>query len=257
MTFAMYEGCTRPASGRRDDDVQVLVLTGAGQAFVAGTDISQFASFTTGQDGIDYELRISRVVDRLEDVTVPTVAVVRGRCVGGGLALAAACDLRVASRSGASACRSRGRSGNCLSMNSVSPARQPARAGPQPGPAAAGALLTAEQAHAAGFVCELADDDESLDELASTVVQQLLQHAPLTMWAAKQAVTRLRRASLPDGDDFVAAPSAATTSTARCSPSRPGSSRCGRAADRVWPAVRPARTAVAPQSHPGTTRASQ
>jgi enoyl-CoA hydratase/carnithine racemase len=57
MTFAMYEGlhaaCERADA---DDDVKVLVLTGAGPAFVAGADIAQFASFTTGQDGLDYEL---------------------------------------------------------------------------------------------------------------------------------------------------------------------------------------------------------
>ena len=49
-----------------------------------------------------------------------------------------------------------------------------------------------------------AEDDDALDEVAASVVQPLLAHAPLTMWAAKQAVSRLRRANLPDGDDFVA-----------------------------------------------------
>jgi len=205
MTFAMYEGlyeaCERADA---EDDVKVLVLTGAGKAFVAGTDIAQFSSFTTGQDGIDYELGISRVVDRLEDVTVPTVAVVRGACVGGGLALAAACDLRVASRSGRFGVPIARTLGNCLSMNSVSLLVS------QLGPARSldlllrARLLTAEEAHAAGFVSELAADDESLDEVAAAVVQPLLTHAPLTMWAAKQAVTRLRRATLPYGDDVVA-----------------------------------------------------
>ena len=205
MTFAMYEGlheaCERADA---DADVKVLVLTGAGKAFVAGTDIAQFASFTTGADGIDYELGITRVVNRLEDVTVPTVAVVRGACVGGGLALAAACDLRVASRSGRFGVPIARTLGNCLSMNSVSLLVS------QLGPARSldlllrARLLTAEQAHAAGFVSELADDDEALDEVAAAVVQPLLTHAPLTMWAAKQAVSRLRRADLPDGDDLVA-----------------------------------------------------
>ena len=97
MTFAMYEGLEQ-ACARADDDegVRVLVLRGAGgRAFVAGTDIAQFLEFTSGEDGIAYEARIERVVNRLEDVTVPTVAAIEGPCVGGGLALAAACDLRV------------------------------------------------------------------------------------------------------------------------------------------------------------------
>ena len=203
MTFAMYEGlheaCVR---ADEDDAVQVLVLRGAGEHFVAGTDIAQFSTFTSGADGVDYEERIKRVVDRLEEVSVPTVAVVRGACVGGGLALAAACDLRVAARSSRFGVPIARTLGNCLAMNTVSllvahlgPARTldlllRAR------------LLSGEDAHAAGFVSELVDDD-ALDAAADELVATLLGHAPLTMWAAKQAVLRLRRAGLPDGDDLV------------------------------------------------------
>lgn len=207
MTFAMYEGlyeaCER---ADQDEQVRVLVLRGAGQAFVAGTDITQFQSFTTGQDGVAYEARITRVVNRLEEVTVPTLAVIRGACVGGGLALAAACDLRVATRSARFGVPIARTLGNCLSMNSVSLLVA------QLGPARAldlllrGRLLTGEQVYAAGFVSELAvadGADDGLEQAAKRVLADLLEHAPLTMWAAKQAVTRLRRATLPDGDDLV------------------------------------------------------
>ena len=51
-------------------------------------------------------------------------------------------------------------------------------------------------------MAELCDDD-ALDRSLAGVVETLLSHAPLTMWAAKVAVARLRRANLPDGDDFV------------------------------------------------------
>ncbi len=204
MTFAMYEGL-HAACERADesDDIRVLVLRGAGdKAFVAGTDISQFASFTSGDDGIAYEEGITRVVNRLEDVTVPTVAAVRGYCVGGGLAIAAACDLRVATRSARFGVPIARTLGNCLSMNSCSllvvhlgPARTldlllRAR------------LLSGEDARGAGFVSELCDDDE-LDRVVDEVVVPLLEHAPLSMWAAKQAMVRFRRAALPDGDDIV------------------------------------------------------
>ena len=63
-------------------------------------------------------------------------------------------------------------------------------------------LLDAAEAHAAGFVAELCDDG-ALDRTLAGVVETLLAHAPLTMWAAKVAVARLRRANLPDGDDLV------------------------------------------------------
>jgi enoyl-CoA hydratase/carnithine racemase len=63
-------------------------------------------------------------------------------------------------------------------------------------------LLTGEEAAAAGFVAELCEDS-ALEEVVDGIVQTLLGHAPLSMWAAKEAVRRLRRAALPDGDDIV------------------------------------------------------
>jgi enoyl-CoA hydratase/carnithine racemase len=64
-------------------------------------------------------------------------------------------------------------------------------------------MLSAEEAYAAGFVSEVCEPSE-LDDVAGRVVGELLSHAPLSMWAAKEALGRLRRAALPEGDDIVA-----------------------------------------------------
>ncbi len=205
MTADMYDGLHAACeTADADDDIKVLVLRGAGgRAFVSGTDIATFRDFRDGADGVTYERRIARVLNRLEDVTVPTVAAVEGYCVGGGLAIAAACDLRVATRSGQFGVPIARTLGNCLSTNTLSILVA------QLGPARAldlvlrARLLHAAEAHAAGFVADLCDDD-ALDSALASVVETLLKHAPLTMWAAKVAVARLRRANLPDGDDFVA-----------------------------------------------------
>lgn len=202
MYEALFEACERADA---DADVRALVVRGAGgKAFAAGTDISAFRSFRDGSDGVAYEERISRVVNRLEDVTVPTVAAVEGYCLGGGLALAAVCDLRVATRSSRFGVPIAKTLGNCLSMNSVSVVAA------HLGPARTldlllrARLLGAEEAAAAGFVAEVCDDG-ALDEAVEEVVATLLRHAPITMYASKAAVARLRRAALPDGDDLVAA----------------------------------------------------
>lgn len=204
MTWAMYDGLVEACErAEADETIRVMVLRGAGgKAFVAGTDIAQFAEFDTGADGVAYERRISDVVDRLESLRVPTVAGVQGYCVGGGLVIAAACDIRVATpatRFGVPVARTLG---NCLSMNSYSllvhhlgPARTKdlllrAR------------MLNGLEAHAAGFLAELCEDDQ-LDRVVEETVTTLLSHAPLTMWATKQAIRRLRTVQLPQGDDLV------------------------------------------------------
>jgi enoyl-CoA hydratase/carnithine racemase len=204
MTWAMYDGlyeaCERADA---DDDVRVMVLRGAGEdAFVAGTDITQFAEFADGDDGVAYERKVSRVLDRLAGVDVPTVAAVRGYCVGAGLAIAAVCDLRVAApdaRFGVPIARTLG---NCLSLSTF------ALLVGHLGPACTLELLlnarmyTAVEMHAAGFVGTLDDD---LDKAVRQTADRLAGHAPLTLWATKEALRRLRRttAAAGDGDDIV------------------------------------------------------
>jgi enoyl-CoA hydratase/carnithine racemase len=205
MTWAMYEGlydaCERADS---DEGIRVMVLRSSSEkAFIAGTDISQFTDFTSGEDGVAYEKKISRITNRLEDVDVPTVAAIRGFCVGGGLGLASVCDLRIATPSARFGLPIARTLGNCLSMNSYSVLLN------QVGPAIAldmllrARLVTGEEAHGLGFVAELSGEDD-LEKVTDDVVQTLLGHAPISMWAAKEAVRRFRRASIPEGDDIVA-----------------------------------------------------
>lgn len=204
MTFAMYDGLEEAcARADADDSVRVLVLRGAGgQAFVAGTDIAQFLEFEGGDDGVAYEARIERVVNRLEDVTVPTVAAIEGACVGGGMVLAAACNLRIATKSSRFGVPIARTLGNCLSMNSYSLLVHHLGPGRALDMLLRSSLLSADDARAAGFVGEVVPDGE-LDAALQALVETLLSHAPLSMKAAGEALARLRRANLPDGDDLV------------------------------------------------------
>jgi enoyl-CoA hydratase/carnithine racemase len=205
MTFEMYDRLHAACeTADTNDDVRAMVLRGAGgRAFVSGTDIASFRDFRDGADGVAYEERIARVVNRLEDVTVPTVAAVQGHCLGGGLALAAVCDLRVATRSASFGVPIARTLGNCLSVNSVSVLVARLGSALTLDLLLRARLLDAEQAHAFGFVSVICDAEE-LDAATGDVVTTLLAHAPLTQWASKVAVARLRRANLPGGDDIVA-----------------------------------------------------
>ena len=200
LTFAMYdrlaEVCTR---ANEDRAIKAILLTGAGdKAFAAGTDISQFRAFEKEQDALDYEARIDRVMDALEKCRVPTIAAIHGACTGGGASIAAACDLRIASRTmkyGFPVARTLG---NCLSMTSY------ARLVYLLGPALVkdivfrARLVEADEALAAGLVSELCDDQRSLLERAEALVRQVAAHAPLTLQATKEAILRLRP-SVPHG----------------------------------------------------------
>ena len=202
MTFEMYEqlfACCERADA--EDDVRVLVLRGAGgKAFVAGTDIRQFLDFSSAEDGLEYERTIDRIVGQLERVRVPTIALVDGFAMGSGLALSAACDVRICSPAAVFGLPIARTVGNCLSMENY------ARLAALLGEARVKDIVftarrvEASEAQAIGFATEVVDDAEArVEELC----ELLSSHAAMTMWATKEALRRLR--PVPDGDDLVRA----------------------------------------------------
>ena len=80
----------------RDPQVRVVILTGAGKAFVAGADIKAMAAFTP-QEARAFALRGQRVFSLIEEFPHPVIAAVNGFALGGGCELAMACDVRIAS----------------------------------------------------------------------------------------------------------------------------------------------------------------
>ncbi|MCH6159151.1 enoyl-CoA hydratase-related protein [Streptomyces marispadix] len=199
-------------------DVRVTVLRGAGgRAFAAGTDIREFRDFT-GADGIAYERRVGRAVERLAALRMPVIAAVEGPAVGGGFALAACCDIVVCTPDsvfGAPVARTLG---NCLAPAVV--ARMYACLGRA---RTLRALLTAElvgarEALEAGFVSAIAGADGAgggasadgdsadgdsadpggeLDRHIARLVARIAGCAPLTLAALKEADRRVLAASAP------------------------------------------------------------
>lgn len=201
MTYAMYdalvEACERVDA---DDDVRVLVLRGAGgRAFVSGTDIRQFTAFETAEDGVEYERRIDAVLDRLEAVRKPTVALVDGFAMGSGFAIAACCDLRVITPSATFGMPIARTVGNCLSMANY--ARLASALGvPRLKDVIFRARpIEAEEALAIGFVSAVVEDDP--ERHVSDLCETLADHSPTTLWVTKEALRRGRL--VPEGDDLI------------------------------------------------------
>jgi enoyl-CoA hydratase len=203
MTWAMYEqlaqACARIA---REEGLRAAVFRGAGgKAFIAGTDIAQFQAFRGGEDGIAYEEKMGSRLAAIEALPVPTLAVIEGFAIGGGLAIAACCDLRIAtpgSRFGVPIARTLG---NCLSMANY------ARLVAGFGAARAKRMLLlaenlpAEEALASGFLSEIVKPAE-IDRRVGELTERLTHNAPITMRVSKEAIRRLMLTGVLESDDL-------------------------------------------------------
>jgi enoyl-CoA hydratase/carnithine racemase len=84
---------------RNDDDVRVVVIAGAGgKSFVSGADISKFESERSTLDATKvYNQKVAAANESIYEFPKPTIAMIKGYCIGGGLGLAVCCDLRICS----------------------------------------------------------------------------------------------------------------------------------------------------------------
>ncbi|WP_332748151.1 enoyl-CoA hydratase/isomerase family protein [Hydrogenophaga sp.] len=206
MTWGMYEqlaAINRQLSTERS--VRVAVFRGAGgQAFVAGTDIEQFATFKTGEDGVNYERQIEAGIELLCQLPMPTVAVAEGWCVGGGLAIATACDFRLATPSAKFGVPIAKTLGNCLAIANV--ARLRAAFGHQrvKRMLMLAEFIEADEALACGFL-HAVEAPETVDNAAASLTQRLSALAPVTQRVSKAALERLATHDLADAEDLIRA----------------------------------------------------
>jgi enoyl-CoA hydratase len=204
MTWLMYEqlsdACDRLAER---PDVRAVVFRGAGtKAFVAGTDIQQFLEFKTIEAGLEYERTIEGILQRIERLPMPTLAVLRGHVVGGGFMIAAACDLRLCTDDVSFAIPIARTLGNCLSVANH------ARVLSMIGPARTKKLIIGGYAMGAdeALRCGLATavvEETALEERVQDLTRRLIGQAPLTVWATKESIRRLAGEHAEDGPDVI------------------------------------------------------
>jgi enoyl-CoA hydratase len=204
MTFAMYEELLEVCETiDATPGLRAALLRGAGEAFVAGTDIAEFASVRSGADGVAYEQRVERVVSRLERLSVPTVAAVDGPAMGGGLVLATACDIRIVTTRARFGVPIAQTLGNCLSAANL------ARLARAFGPAWARALLLLSETldgaetKALGFAIDCVPPEE-LAPRCDAVLARLVSAAPLTVAATRTLLRRLEAVAPMDDEDVIA-----------------------------------------------------
>jgi enoyl-CoA hydratase len=204
MYDALVEACDRAEA---NEDVRVLIIRGQGGAFAAGTDIAQFREFRSGDEGVAYERRLDAVVERIERVGLATIAEVDGPAVGGGCAIAVACDFRICSdraRFGVPVARTLG---NCLSMANTARLVDMIGSARTRDLLIGARLIDANEAFAIGLATRVVASDRLEGEVRD-LAETLSQHARSTITATKSMMLRLRDHRRPPAgwaDDIIRA----------------------------------------------------
>jgi len=200
MSLDMWRGAaTVLETFECDRAVRVIVLTGAGgKAFVSGADISKFEAERATLEAItEYNAAVDRFSKTLLSGTKPTIAMIRGFCLGGGVGIAVCCDLRIANDTARFAVPA-AKLGLGYGYENVR--RIVDLTGPQ---FATEMLLTARQFDAAeaaraGLINRVVPDAE-IDRTVRELAETIAGNAPLTIQAVKRILRELR-SERPDVD---------------------------------------------------------
>lgn len=172
---------------------QALVLMGATDvAFSAGTDIAEFAALDTVEDVLALEDLSDSVLDALERLPIPTIAAIAGICSGGGLSLAAACDIRVATPNARFSLPYGRTMANCMSAGNFERLHALIGAAELRRLLFEGQPIDAARALAIGLVDEVVTDLGALEGKAGYIARLSMSQAPLTLRATKDVLLSLR-----------------------------------------------------------------
>ncbi|MGH7042904.1 MAG: enoyl-CoA hydratase [Acetobacteraceae bacterium] len=192
MSIEMWQGLgTILDEFAADEAVRVVVLTGAGdKAFVSGADISQFEKNRSNADGqVEYDRLTSAGRAKLAGFAKPTIARIRGFCLGGGLAIAMQADLRIAADNAQFGIPA-ARLGIAYAFDGLRKLVQLV------GPAHArmilyaGTRIEAKEAERIGLINQ-AVADAALDETVAGLARTLAANAPLSIAASKLTINEV------------------------------------------------------------------
>ena len=199
LTAAMWKALPDAiAEAQSDGTIRVIVLRGAGtRAFSAGADISEFDSARSGDRAANYDALNDAAFKALSQCTKPTISMIHGFCLGGGLGLALCTDLRIADENAEFAIPAAklGLGYNARWVRPLLAAVPPSRAKEM--------LFTARrfkvaEAQAMGLVNAVVPAAE-LEARTRALAQEIAANAPLTVRAAKQVIDELvRHPETPD-----------------------------------------------------------
>ncbi|HAO54483.1 MAG TPA: enoyl-CoA hydratase [Gammaproteobacteria bacterium] len=201
MTWTMYEELEKACLAiENNSSIRVVSLRGAGgKAFISGTDIAQFSDFKTGSDGVLYEKQITKYVGAVANLSVPTIGIIEGWAVGGGMAIASVCDFRIATpgtRFGVPIAKTLG---NCLSAANLGVLVSTLGLPMVKRMLLLAEMINAEEMIESGYVHAIVEV-ESLEDQVSDMVDRLIHNAPITLLATKKLLNRINDYLIKDED---------------------------------------------------------
>lgn len=183
-----------------DPSTRVIVLSGAGADFCAGADIGEFGSLRGGvATARDYEAANSAAFRAIRESAVPTIAAIAGICFGGGFGIAAACDLRIASRDARFSVPA-ARLGLAYPQDAMQDIVRACGAQVAKYLAFSAARLTADQARETGILLETVADRPALDARVAEFAAAIAGNAPLSIRASKASIAAVESREPADAD---------------------------------------------------------
>ena len=204
MTVEMYQSLKTICEDlAKNPSIRVAIFRGAGgKSFVSGSDIAQFTSFKDGEDGIRYEEAIHDYLNPLALLPIPTIAVIDGMAVGGGLAIATCCDFRISTPDAMFGVPIARTLGNCLYPGNIAWLAAHMGMNIVRRMLLLAEMVSAKELHAQGYLLAIHDADR-LDKEADVLAERLSKLAPITQKASKLAMARIIANQLPDCQDLI------------------------------------------------------
>jgi enoyl-CoA hydratase len=204
MTVNMYQSLKSICEDLANNpNIRVAIFRGAGgKSFVSGSDIAQFASFKSGDDGVRYEEGIDAYLNPLATLPIPTIAVIDGMAVGGGLAIASCCDFRLTSPGAKFGVPIAKTLGNCLSAGNVAWLVTHLGINIVKRMLLLAEMISAEELTKQGYVFAIHEQAQLAQE-ADALAERLSKLAPITQKSSKLVLARIIKNNLPDCSDLI------------------------------------------------------
>ena len=204
MTVGMYQTLKSICEDLAKNSIaRVAILRGAGgKSFVSGSDIAQFSTFTSGDDGMRYEEGIDAYLAPLAMLPIPTIAVIDVMAIGGGLAIATCCDFRISTPDARFGVPIAKTLGNCLSASNLAWLVAHLGVNIVKRMLLLAELVTAPELLKQGYLLTTCPA-EALESEANQLADRLMKLAPITQKSSKQTLARLITNNLPDCSDLI------------------------------------------------------